>query len=226
MKFYLIASGCGFYVSRASVVLTLVFFCTLTTAAIAANETSAADDEWLIPIDVNIRPELPYVVVDTPNGEVRIQREQDQAHVIEGDFAKTSRPCPPFCIQKMQVADGVTTIGELELLEHLQDPDKWVIDSRTLEWYLDATIPGAVHMPYTDIASRLNELDCERGSGSWSCTDAKIIALFCNGPWCGQSPAAIRALLREGYPADRIFYYRGGMQIWQMLGLSVVEGDF
>ena len=126
----------------------------------------------------------------------------------------------------MQVADGVSTIGELELLEYLQDPNKRVIDSRTLEWYLDATIPGSIHMPYTDIASRLDELGCERGEGSWSCIDAKVVALFCNGPWCGQSPTAIRAMLREGYPADRIYYYRGGMQLWQMLGLSVVEGDF
>ena len=31
-------------------------------------------------------------------------------------------------------------------------------------------------------------------------------------------------MLREGYPADRIFYYRGGMQSWQILGLTTIEG--
>ncbi|MGA1179662.1 MAG: rhodanese-like domain-containing protein, partial [Marivivens sp.] len=36
-----------------------------------------------------------------------------------------------------------------------------------------------------------------------------------------QSPTAIRNLLEVGYPAERIFYYRGGMQAWRMLGLSV-----
>ena len=37
---------------------------------------------------------------------------------------------------------------------------------------------------------------------------------------------AIKAMLREGYPADKIFYYRGGMQAWHILGLTVVEGTF
>ncbi len=84
MKYYLNVSGFGCYVSRAFVVLTLGFFCTLTTAVLAANDTPAADEDVSVaPLDVNIRPELPYVVVDTPNGEVRIQREQDQAHVVE-----------------------------------------------------------------------------------------------------------------------------------------------
>jgi len=201
---------------------------TITAGLHAASTDSAstATDEAFEPIEVNISPDLPYVVVDTPNGEVQIQREQDQANTIEGDFARTSRPCPPFCIQPMQVAEGVHTIGELELLQHLQDPARSVLDSRTLEWYLEATIPGSIHMPYTDIAGRLDELGCERADERWNCSNARMVTLFCNGPWCGQSPTAIRAMLREGYPADRISYYRGGMQLWQMLGLNVVEGDF
>lgn len=48
--------------------------------------------------------------------------------------------------------------------------------------------------------------------------------LFCNGPWCGQSPTAIRAMIGAGYPADRISYYRGGMQEWRLLGLTVAGG--
>ncbi len=54
-------------------------------------------------------------------------------------------------------------------------------------------------------------------------SQAKKIILWCNGPWCGQSPRAIRALVALGYPKDRIFYYRGGMQNWQMLGLTTVK---
>ncbi|MGD8572392.1 MAG: rhodanese-like domain-containing protein, partial [Gammaproteobacteria bacterium] len=42
------------------------------------------------------------------------------------------------------------------------------------------------------------------------------------GMWCGQSPRAIKGLLKLGYPAEKISYYRGGMQSWQMLGLTVV----
>ena len=47
------------------------------------------------------------------------------------------------------------------------------------------------------------------------------LALFCNGPWCYQSPRAIRNLLDVGYPADKLRYYRGGMQDWLILGLTV-----
>jgi len=50
---------------------------------------------------------------------------------------------------------------------------------------------------------------------------AKEVMLFCNGPWCDQSPRAIRALVKLGYPVNKMFYYRGGMQDWLLLGLSV-----
>jgi rhodanese-related sulfurtransferase len=50
---------------------------------------------------------------------------------------------------------------------------------------------------------------------------AKDVLLFCNGPWCDQSPRAIRALVKLGYPVNKIFYYRGGMQDWLQLGLTI-----
>jgi hypothetical protein len=31
-------------------------------------------------------------------------------------------------------------------------------------------------------------------------------------------------MVKAGYPASRIFYYRGGMQIWRLLGLTVIGG--
>lgn len=48
--------------------------------------------------------------------------------------------------------------------------------------------------------------------------------LFCNGPQCGATPEALRALLEHGYPADRLRYYRGGVHDWMTLGLPV-EGS-
>jgi len=49
------------------------------------------------------------------------------------------------------------------------------------------------------------------------------IALFCNGPWCGQSPTAIRRIIEAGFPAEKISYYRGGMQVWRMMGFTVTD---
>ncbi|MBC58724.1 MAG: sulfurtransferase [Confluentimicrobium sp.] len=173
-------------------------------------------------LKVMIGRDLPRVVVQTPDGPVTIMREQDSANEVTGEWARTSRDCPPFCIQPMTPAEGVTTIGELELLEMLQDPEALVIDSRTRDWYLRGTIPGGRPIPYTEILDRLGDLGCEADFDGWDCSAAKRVALFCNGLWCGQSPTAIRSMVGAGYPPERIFYYRGGMQSWRMLGLTVI----
>ncbi len=189
------------------------------TAALAAGAAFA--DE----APVNITPELESVTVETRSGPVEIRRVQDPENTLEGDWARTSRPCPEFCIQPNQPAPGVTTIGELELLDLLQDPEVIVVDSRTPDWYAGGTIPGAVNIPYTEAVDRLGELGCEIDFDGWNCEEAQPVALFCNGLWCGQSPAAIRRMIEAGFPAERIHYYRGGMQTWRLLGLTVAGGE-
>jgi rhodanese-related sulfurtransferase len=190
----------------------------LTIALVMGTGTAMAQTE------VGITKDAASVTVQTANGPVQINRIQDAANEISGEWALTSRPCPNFCIQPQIPAAGVSTIGELELIEMLQDPEAVVVDSRTRDWFDGGTIPGAINIPYTFIVDELAQLGCEPGFDGWDCQDAKRAALFCNGVWCGQSPTAIRAMISAGYPADRIYYYRGGMQIWRMLGLTVT-GD-
>jgi rhodanese-related sulfurtransferase len=170
---------------------------------------------------VGITKDTPSVTVQTRNGPVEINRIQDTGHEVTGEWARTSRPCPDFCIQPMIPAEGVTTIGELELLDFLQDPDAVVVDSRTTDWFEGGTIPGAVNIPYLYVLDELGQLGCEPDFDGWDCEGAKRVALFCNGIWCGQSPTAIRNMIEAGFPADRISYYRGGMQVWRLLGLTV-----
>ena len=170
---------------------------------------------------VNIRPDIPTITVQTPSGPVEIQRIQDNANEVTGEWARTSRPCPPFCIQPMTPAPGVTTIGEIEMLDMLADDAAVIVDSRTPDWFEGGTIPSAINIPYTQVVDRLGDLGCEIDFDGWDCTEARRVALFCNGLWCGQSPSAIRNMISAGYPAERIFYYRGGMQSWRVLGLSV-----
>ena len=173
---------------------------------------------------VNIQPDVAAVTVPTPQGPVDIARVQDNAHELSGEWARTSRPCPNFCIQPMVPAPGVTPVGEIEMLGFLQDPAVVVIDSRVEPDFLGGAIPGAVNMPYTQAADRLGELGCEPDFEGFDCTGTavKSAALYCNGPWCGQSPTAARRMIEAGFPAEKIFYYRGGMQVWRMLGLTVV----
>ena len=44
-----------------------------------------------------------------------------------------------------------------------------------------------------------------------------------NGPVC---PMAIKAMTRDGFPANKIYYYRGGMLDWDALGLTSVKDEF
>ncbi len=208
-------------------------------------------------LEVNIREGLPYVSTTHDGKAVEIRRIQDQDHVLTGGFTKTSRKCPPFCIQPAQAAPGVVTVGELEVLAFIEkklNKGKGVlIDARTPSWYRKGTIPGSINIPFTSFgkdqddmakAATLARLGVTRktsssflddamaslkglmgngsGSSEWDFSKAKEITLWCNGMWCGQSPHAIKALLDLGYPAEKIYYYRGGMQDWRILGLTVV----
>lgn len=115
-------------------------------------------------------------------------------------------------IQPMTVAEGVRTIGEAEVIEHLERGLP-VVDSRGRDSYEESTIPGATNVHYKEAAARLDEFD-----------RAAPTVFFCNGPQCGQSPAAIRALIEAGHPPEKIRYYRGGLHDWMTLGLPVVSG--
>ena len=189
---------------------------------------------------VNITPDLASVEVLHNGKPVKIERNQDNENTIEADYALTSRPCPPFCIRPIKLAPGVETIGELELIDYLvaasrPGSDILVIDSRTPDWVAKGTIPGSVNIPWTllkedtsnpitiseILAKRFGAIDEDE---LWNFSAVKTLVLFCNGMWCGQSPRNIQTLLKYGYPADRIKWYRGGMQNWQALGLTTVKG--
>jgi rhodanese-related sulfurtransferase len=184
-------------------------------------------------LKVKIAENLPYLET-THNGEkVRVQRIQDQGHKLIDDFAKTSRPCPPFCIHPIKAAPGVETYGELELLDFVDKQGKAgtgiLIDARMPEFYRVETIPSAVNIPFSVIKPEnphidriLNVLGARKVGSSWNFNEARTLVLFCNGVWCDQSPRAIKSLMALGYPADKLKYYRGGLQLWRMLGLTTV----
>ena len=191
------------------------------------------------PLEVAIAPGMPTVDVMHGGQKVTIQRIQNQDNNINPAFAKTSRKCPPFCIQPGVLAPGVQTIGELEMLQYLQkvsagDKSITVVDSRTPDWVEKGTIPGAVNIPWdklnigkSDPLTVQEILEKSFGvksqDGFYMFDNAKTVVMFCNGQWCGQSPTNIKGLLKIGYPADKIKWYRGGMQEWEALGLSTVK---
>ena len=109
--------------------------------------------------EVAITPGLERISVVHNGKRVVIQRDQNTKATIPELFNKTSRPCPPFCVQPMKAAAGVETIGELELLDYLQqlqtEKDKVVvIDSRLKSWVDKGTIPGSIHIPWTSLVAK------------------------------------------------------------------------
>ena len=213
---------------------TLVMSMILSTSLAFAGSALAKD------VAVKITPELASVKVMHNGKKVTIMRDQNQKATVNPDFAKTSRKCPPFCIKPLVLAPGVETVGELEVLDYLSkmtkgDKSIMVLDSRTPSWVAKGTIPGSVNIPWTKLAPQkgaspleiaeilVDQFNVKEQEGLFDFRDAKTLVLFCNGMWCGQSPNNIRTLLRFGYPADKIKWYRGGMQNWANLGLTTVK---
>ncbi len=190
--------------------------------------------------EVNITAEVESVSVRHGDSEVKIMRNQNQKNTVNPAFAKTSRKCPPLCIQPSSLAPGVETIAELEVLDYLKrmsdgDDSIVVVDSRTPAWVAKGTIPGSINIPWTSLnpakgadpisigeilEGRFNAQNLE---GLWDYRNARTLVMFCNGMWCGQSPNNIKNLLRFGYPAHKIKWYRGGMQNWEILGLTTAK---
>jgi rhodanese-related sulfurtransferase len=84
---------------------------------------------------------------------------------------------------------------------------------------------GTLNRKFEQAMAPLGLFGAAAKTDSWDFSNAKELLLWCNGPWCGQSPRAIEGLIGHGFPPDKIFYYRGGMQMWKILGLTVVVPD-
>jgi rhodanese-related sulfurtransferase len=134
----------------------------------------------------------------------------------------------------------------------LRDGTGLIIDARTPSWYEKGTIPGSINIPFTILSKSVDDLemieqlelfgakpredtgaltqkleewgivDATNKTDKWDFSNCKELLLWCNGPSCGQSPRAIEGLLEVGYPPEKLKYYRGGMQIWQLFGLTTV----
>ena len=121
---------------------------------------------------------------------------------------------------------GVHTVTEAEMLKALNDKDSIVVDMRITEHYERGTIPTAINIPYGDIELHMDKFGCKEVDNNWECSNAIKVYGFCNGPVCAQSPIAIKVMVKNGFPADKIYYYRGGMFAWSGLGLTTVPGEF
>ena len=81
-----------------------------------------------------------------------------------------------------------------------------VIDVRTADEYAAGHIPGAVNIPFDQVAARIREVEAPHG-----------VALYCMvGPRARKGGAA---LLTSGY--ESVFHIEGGLAAWEASGLPV-----
>ncbi len=185
---------------------------------------------------VKITKDMSHVLVYHKGRAVNIHRIQDVRNHLTGTYAKISYACPGKCIQPISFNDKIETVGEVEVIRFIKNEvnhnNGALIDARPREFYNRGTIPSSINIPFSlstntkAISSILEVLGVKKNSkGKLDTKKAIDILVYCNGPWCSKSKQLITALLKNGYPSDKIRYYRGGFQMWKSLGLTTVKTD-
>ncbi|MGE4294763.1 MAG: rhodanese-like domain-containing protein [Campylobacterales bacterium] len=140
-------------------------------------------------------------------------------------------------VTPMRFHPKVQTVGEVEVVEfirdHYKDPAFALVDSRMEMWYEQMTIPTAVSVSFLHVSepeqfgdkhdAALAKLGVTRKGGKYDFSKAKTALFFCNGAWCAQSTIMMGWLIKQGYPPEKMLWYRDGLQGWLQYDLTVVE---
>jgi rhodanese-related sulfurtransferase len=203
-------------------------------AVISTNALAEAEEDVAKPVYIT-HGMLKSTVEDPDSGQIiNIQRIQDRSNLIDVKYARTSRgkihsmnPFKPYPVE---------TVGELEVIDYIEkisdgDDSFLIIDTRKRSWYeVNGHIPLSINIPAKEFKydqSTVDILSDVMGvitdNDIFDYTYAKTLIMYCNGIWCGKTPQAIKKLISFGYPAHKLKYYRGGMQSWKGLGLTIIN---
>lgn len=198
--------------------------------AICSTSALAEGNSKFVPISKGVKS----IEMNLNDEKFTLMRNQNAGNIISELYNTTNRGAP----QPMIIAQGIETVGELEFIEYMKkaqnDKSIAIIDSRKPGWHAKLRIPGSINVPFTNFKEKDTAIEMmedemgvvEKSDGSLDFSNAKTIVLYCNGYWCGQTPAMVKrskySLLNMGYPVEKIKYYRGGMQAWTSLGFTVV----
>jgi len=183
---------------------------------------------------VRISPDTSYIYVYHKGKAVKIHRIQDTKHKLVGEYTKLYRPNQ--YIQPVKLSKKIKTIAEIELLKFMEDKSNSkqgiVIDLRNKVQYKQESIPSASNIPFEikDNPEKLKKVLAIFGAvrdenGKLDATNALDIAFHCDGLWSNKSAVIINEFIKLGYPANKIYYYRGGFQMWKILGLTTVSNN-
>ena len=104
-----------------------------------------------------------------------------------------------------------------------------ILDIRDKKSYKKESIPSAVNIPAKVLSNELKMQKILKAlgakktkNGTLNTTEAMYLILYSHGNWCDKAPLFIKKLLKLGYPSDKMLYYRGGFQMWKILGFTTV----
>lgn len=161
-----------------------------------------------------------------------IRRGAGGSRTLPDTYAQPTRTCPEHCIEPANAAPGVATLTELEVFGFMQQNVSMgsglLVDARLPAQYAGGSIPGAISVPAATLVTNnpyredlLLALGAKGTLGQMDFSGAFDLLVFDDGPWSPTARQAVQLLLEAGYPAQKIFYYRGGLQMWHIFGLTV-----
>ena len=183
---------------------------------------------------VKITPEISYIYVYHKGKAVKVHRIQDTKHKLTGEYANIYRPGK--YIQPIKMHPSIQTVAEVEILKFMKDKvnkkEGILVDLRPKSDYAKESIPSAVNIPArvkddkTKVEKILKVLGAKRNAdGTLNTNNALEVTFYCHGLWCDKSSDFIKAFIDAGYPADKMYYYRGGFQMWKILGFTTVTNQ-
>ena len=166
---------------------------------------------------------------------VEISRDNQDALRFVAHFVSASEPCLNACLAPLKAAEEVETVDEAQVLAFLENKVGTniglALDARASQDRVAGYIPGSVMLPPQVVAPRnpgrsdvLRALGARDFDGVFNFADAKHLLIYDQGPATDDAGQLVRHLLAAGYPPEKINYYRGGMQVWSVLGFTIEEG--
>lgn len=175
---------------------------------------------------------VPNVAFEFGGQAYSIVRGHDGKASLPEPYNDTSRKCPEYCIEPAIAAQGVETLTEMEVFAFMQQNVSsgrgLLMDARLPEQYAAGSIPAAISVPAATLVSNnpyredlLLALGAQGTIGQLDFSGAYDLLIFDDGPWSPIARQAVQLLLESGYPAEKLRYYRGGLQMWHIFGLTV-----
>jgi rhodanese-related sulfurtransferase len=173
--------------------------------------------------EVQISPVLSSLEVVHKGMPMTIHRHQDSVLKLKNYYTELGKP--NTTLQPISIHPKVNTIGEIEFFHFLKRVTEGnqglVIDVRSQKAYEQSAIPTATYIPITLLEKEVSRAKLLKllGFGAYE------LVIYADGLWDRRATQFIEMLLSSGYPAEKLYYYRGGMQMWQLFGFTVVSSQ-